>query len=206
MPYTAQKPATAGKVIALFVTETLFALSWGALGGAVLVPFTGVWYTGILPALLISVFFLAKMETKAETGPLQAFELRQYSRQRKRDVSIWRTFYRITLTAFLTPLLLMSCITLLFKTRSIPELFSGIKISEMDRRLDPRPPRTLDENRKNSLSRSRVLITVPLAVSLAVFTLVHSVPAVINIQEISTEKELPENERELLANSLEMRC
>ncbi len=49
MPYTAQKPADAGKLIALYLREVIFVSSWGILGGALLLPFTLYWYYGIPP-------------------------------------------------------------------------------------------------------------------------------------------------------------
>jgi len=204
LPYTAQKPAEPGKILALSIREVLFTLSWGALGGAVLFPFTGYWFMGIPVAILISVYFLSMMETGRETGPLLALDLRQYSSLGRRDVSLWSTFFRIMLSVLLFPPLMLSCITLLFHRRSIPELVTGIRITEVDHRFDPRPGKTIEEIRKSAQNRTRVLIMVPLAVSAFVFVLHYSVPEVVMIQESSISGSLPEGEQELLVHYLEM--
>lgn len=204
MPYTAQKPAGAGKTVALAFLETIFAMSWGLLGGAVLLPLTGLWYLGIAPSLLLAVYVLASIETNGRTGPLVALELRQYSSAGKRHVSVWITFTRIISTVILFPLLMTCCITLLFGKRSLPELFTGIKISEIDRRLDPRPRREIDRTVKAANTRLRALILAPLAASAAMFFLNYSAPEVIYVQQSAPEFELPEHEQELLGQYLEL--
>ncbi len=204
MPYTAQKPADAGKLIALYLREVIFVSSWGILGGALLLPFTLYWYYGIPAAVLIAVYFLASMETTDRTGPLVALELRQYSPEGRRNVPNGLAYLRIILTVILFPPLLLSCVTILFGKRSLPELFTGIRITEIDRRLDPRPGREIEQRMTSARSRLRSLIIAPLAVSALMFFLRHSAPEVVSIQGMEADETLPEHEQELLVHYLEL--
>ncbi|PIE51528.1 hypothetical protein CSA37_11000 [Candidatus Fermentibacteria bacterium] len=193
-----------GKLIRLSLTESLFVIAWGALGGALLMPFTVLWYLGTVPALITTAWVLAGIELKGHTGPLQAYEVRQYSSDGRRKVSKIRTFFRILLTSILFPALMINCLPLLFEKRSMPEIFSGTKLTVVDRRLDPRPEKEIEARRKAAVNRSRILIIVPLAAAAAVFIMKHSVPEAVNLPAAETEYSLPEHERELLSHYLEM--
>lgn len=204
MPYTAQKPAGKGKTFSLAFQEVIFVFSWGLLGGAVLLPVTDLWYAGALPALLVAVYSLASTETSGKSGPLVALELRQYSSAGKRNVSIWMTFFRIACTALLLPPLAVGFVTMIFGTRPLPELLTGTRITEIDRRLDPRPRRDIEHSMKSAGNRLRMLILAPLVASAAMFLLDYSAPEVISVQQAEPENELPEHERELLIQYLEL--
>ena len=204
MPYTAQKPAEAGKTFALALREAFFVYSWGLLGGAVLLPITAMWYIGIPPALLASAYVLALMENRGRTGPFTALDLRQYSSGGKRHVSVWATFARIIATSLLLPPLAVGFITMLSGKRPLPELITGTRITEIDRRLDPRPRREIERTVKTARNRFRALILAPLAASAAMLFLDYSAPEVISVQQAVPEFELPESERELLIQYLEL--
>lgn len=204
MPYTSQKPASASKVLALAIRETVFVLGWALLGGAVLLPFTAYWYTGIIPGAVLSAYALARMEAVGRTGPLTALEMRQYSAGGRRRVPLWRTFVRILLTALTAPPLAVGYLPMAFKARPLPELASRTRLTSLDRRLDPRPRMEIEASVKNARQRFRLLTAAPLVASAAMFVLNARAPEVIMVQGGGNGDELPEHERELLIQYLEL--
>lgn len=204
MPYTSQKPASASKVLALALRETVFVLGWALLGGAVLLPFTAYWYAGIIPGAILSAYALARMEAFGRTGPLVALEMRQYSAGGRRRVPLWRTFTRILVTVVTAPPLAAGYLPMAFGTRPLPELASRTRLTSLDRRLDPRPKMEIEASVKAARQRFRLLAAAPLVASAAMFVLNARAPEVIMVQGGGNGHELPEHERELLIQYLEL--
>lgn len=204
MPYRSRKPASTGKTIALALRETVFTAAWGLLGGAVLLPFIDMWYMGIPPAMIASALALAYWEVKGASGPLVALELRQFSSNGRREDNPWKTFTRILLSVILLPAAGIGYLPMLFGLRSLPEIVSFTRIRETDRRLDPRPREEIDRTVNAAANRFKLILAAPLVASGVMLFLHHSAPDVISVQAEEPEHSLPESERLLLAEYLEL--
>jgi len=204
LSYHTQKPAANSKVLALALQETLFATAWGALAGALFLPLTNLWFYAILPGVLISIHFLVSMELSGNGSPLISLEIRQYSAYKQKSVSRSRVFFRILLTIILFPTALIGYIPLLFGKRSLPENFTGLRLTATDRRLDPRPLSTINAVIRKATIRIRALTIVPYAAAAAAFILLHSAPSVMLMHTAEIQDGLPEHEEELLTHYLEL--
>ena len=184
--------------------ETIYVVAWGALGGALLLPFTEIWIYATLPAALIAIHFLVSMEISGDGSPLVSLEIKQQTFQGKKITSRWAMYSRIVLTTALFPAALIGYIPLLFGKPSIPEILTGIRLTATDRRFDPRATSAIDGVVRRAMIRMRMLSYVPLAVAATVFILLHSAPAMITLQTPQVQEGLPQHEQELLTNYLEM--
>lgn len=204
MSYHTQRPAANSKVLALALQETLFATAWGALAGALFLPLTSLWAYAILPGVLLSIHFLVSMELSGNGSPLISLEIRQYSAYRQKSVSRMRNYCRVLLTIILFPVVLIGYIPLLFGKTSLPELFTGLRITATDRRLDPKPVSTINAIVRKASIRIRTLTIVPFAAAAAAFILLHSAPSVMLLNTEEIQDGLPEHEEELLTHYLEL--
>lgn len=204
MSYHTQRPAANSKVLALALQETLFATAWGALAGALFLPLTSLWAYAILPGVLLSIHFLVSMEQSGNGSPLISLEIRQYSAYRQKSASRMRIYCRILLTIILFPVVLIGYIPLLFGKTSLPELFTGLRITATDRRLDPRPVSTINAIVRNASIRIRTLTIVPFAAAAAAFILLHSAPSVMLLNTEEIQEGLTEHEEDLLTHYLEL--
>ncbi|MCK5785796.1 MAG: hypothetical protein KAH54_04450 [Candidatus Sabulitectum sp.] len=204
MSYHTQRPAKKRTVLALALQETIFVVAWGALGGALLLPFTEIWIYATIPAALIAIHFLVSMEISGDGSPLVSLEIKQQTFQGKKITSRWVVYSRIVLTTVLFPAALIGYISLLFGKPSIPEIFTGIRLTATDRRFDPRATSAINGMIRKAMIRMRMLSYVPLAAAAAVFILFHSAPAMIALQTPRVQEGLPQHEQELLTNYLEM--
>ncbi|MCK5840744.1 MAG: hypothetical protein KAH31_01140 [Candidatus Sabulitectum sp.] len=202
MSYHLQRPAANSKVLALALQETLFAAAWGALAGALFLPLTNLWVYAILPGVLLSIHFLVSMELSGNGSPLISLEIRQYSAYKHKSVSRIRIYCRILLTIILFPVVLIGYIPLLFGKTSLPELFTELRITATDRRLDPRPVSTINAIIRNASIRIRTLTIVPFAAAAAAFILLHSAPSVMLLNTADIQDGLTEHEEELLTHYL----
>ncbi len=204
MSYLTQRPAEKGKVLTLALQETLFTVAWAALAGALFLPLTRLWMFSMLPAALIAINFLASMELSGEGSPLVSLELEQHPINGAKDVSRLSVYFRILLTVLLFPALLIGYVTLLFGTASIPELITGIRLTAVNRGLDPRPRSVIRGIVKKTGLRLWTLIAVPLIAAATAFLLLHSAPSVISLQSTEIPYELSSEEQELLTHYLEL--
>ncbi|MCK5034332.1 MAG: hypothetical protein KAS73_00440 [Candidatus Sabulitectum sp.] len=204
MSYHTTRPAANSKVLALALQETLFAAAWGALTGALFLPLTSLWAYTILPGVLLSIHFLVSMELSGNGSPLISLEIRQYSAYRQKSVSRMRNYCRILLTIILFPVVLIGYIPLLFGKTSLPELFTGLRITATDRRLDPRPVSTINAIIRKASIRIRTLTIVPFAAAVAAFILLHSAPSVMLLNTVEIQDGLTEHEEDLLTHYLEL--
>ncbi len=204
MSYHTQRPAANSKVLALALQETLFAAAWGALTGALFLPLTSLWAYAILPGVLLSIHFLVSMELSGNGSPLVSLEIRQHSAYKQKSVSRSRVFFRILLTIILFPTALIGYIPLLLGKKSVPELFTGLRITATDRRLDPRPVSTINAIVRKASIRIRTLTIVPFAAAAAAFILLHSAPSVMSLNTAEIQDGLTEHEEDLLTHYLEL--
>ncbi|MCD4706999.1 MAG: hypothetical protein K8S62_04595 [Candidatus Sabulitectum sp.] len=204
MSYYTQRPAGNGKVLGLALQETAFAIAWGALGGALFLPFTNLWGYAVLPAVLISIHFLVSMELSGDGSPLVSLEIKQHTANGKKITSKRTVYFRVLLSVILFPIALIGYTPLLFGKPSLPELITGIRLTATDRRLDPRHPSIITGMIRKATIRFRTLTIVPLAAAATVFVLLHSAPSVISLQTSHAPDGLPEHEQELLTHYLEL--
>jgi len=191
-------------VLTLALQETLFVIAWAALAGALFLPLTSLWIFSMLPAALIAINFLTAMELSGESSPLVSLELEQHPANGARVVSRMSVYFRILLTVLLFPALLTGYVTLLFGAVSIPELITGIRLTVVNRGLDPRPRSVIRDIVRKAGIRLRALIIVPMAAAAAAFLLLHSAPSVISMQSDEVQEGLPAEEQELLTHYLEL--
>lgn len=204
MSYHTKKSADNRKVLALALQETLFVIAWGALAGALFLPLTNLWVYAILPTALISINFLVSMELSGDGSPLVSLGIRQHCSNGKKVVTRRAIFFRILLSVVLFPTALIGYIPLIFGKSSLPELITGIRLTAVDRRFDPRHPAVIDGIIKKTTIRFRALTAVPLVAAAAAFILFHSAPAVMSLQTANVQDGLPEHEQELLTHYLEL--
>ena len=204
MSYRTHRPAENKKILALAFQELLFVVAWAALAGALFLPVTDLWIYLTIPAALISIHFLTSMEISDEISPLVALRVRQISAGAKNTPSRKSVFFRIFLTLILFPAALIGYIPLLFGKPSLPELISGIRLTAIDIRFDPRHPSVINSITKKATVRVRTLTIVPLAAATAAFILLHSAPAVMSQQTEVAQSGLPESEQELLTHYLSL--
>ena len=191
-------------MLTLALQETLFVIAWAALAGALFLPLTSLWIFSMLPAALIAINFLTAMELSGESSPLVSLELEQHPANGARVVSRMSVYFRILLTVLLFPALLTGYVTLLFGAVSIPELITGIRLTVVNRGLDPRPRSVIRDIVRKTGIRLRALIIVPMAAAAAAFLLLHSAPSVISMQSAEVQEGLPAEEQELLTHYLEL--
>ncbi len=191
-------------MLTLALQETLFVVAWTALAGALFLPLTRLWMFSMLPAALIAIHFLTAMELSGESSPLVLLELEQHPANGSKVVSKQSVYFRILLTVLLFPALLIGYVTLLFGTVSIPELVTGIRLTAVNRGLDPRPRSAIRDIVRKTGIRLRSLIIVPMAAAAAAFLLLHSAPSVISMQSAEVQNGLPAEEQELLTHYLEL--
>ncbi len=204
MSYRTQRPAENRKILALALQESLFVIAWAALAGALFLPVTSLWIYLTIPAALISIYFLTSMEISDETSPLVALRIKQISTGNRNTLSRRAVFSRILLSLILFPAALIGYIPLLFGKPSLPELISGIRITSIDIRFDPRHPSVINSIARKAAVRVRTLTIVPLAAAAAAFILLHSAPAVMYQQTEVVQNGLPESEQELLTHYLSL--
>jgi len=204
LSYLKQRPAEKGKVLTLALQETLFIIAWTALAGALFLPLTRLWMFSMLPAALIAIHFLTAMELSGESSPLVSLELEQHPANGSKVVSKLSVYFRILLTVLLFPALLIGYVTLLFGAVSIPELVTGIRLTAVNRGLDPRPESVIRDIVRKAGIRLKALIIVPMAAAAAAFLLLHSAPSVISMQSAGVQGGLPAEEQELLTHYLEL--
>lgn len=191
-------------MLALALQETLFVVAWGALGGALFLPLTSIWFFAVPPAMLTAIYFLVLMELSGDANPLISLEIRQHSLKNGRKISRWAVYFRIFFTVIFFPAALLGYIPLLFGKKSLPELLSGSRLFSIDRRLDPRPESAIEWINKRSKIRVRTLTFVPMAAAASVFILLYSAPDVVSVQLPEEQYGLPPYEQELLTNYLEL--
>jgi hypothetical protein len=204
LSYLTQRPADKGKVLTLALQETLFVVAWAALAGALFLPLTRLWILSMLPAALIAINFLAAMEMSGEGSPLVSTELEQHPANGARVVSKMSVYFRILLTVLLFPPLLIGYVTLLFGAVSIPELITDIRLTAVNRGLDPRPRSVIRDIVRKTGLRLWVLIIVPMIVAAAAFLLLHTAPSAMSLQSNDIQNELSSEEQELLTHYLEL--
>jgi len=191
-------------VLVLALQETLFTVAWAALAGALFLPLTRLWIFSMLPAALIAINFLATMELSGEGSPLVSLELEQHPANGGKGVSRLSVYFRILLTVLLFPTLLIGYATLLFGRASVPELITGIRITAVNRGLDPRPRSVIRDIVRKTGLRLWVLIIVPLVAATAAFLLLHTAPSVMSLQSNEIQNGLSSKEQELLTHYLEL--
>jgi hypothetical protein len=191
-------------VLALALQETLFVIAWGALGGALFLPITHLWYYAVPPVMLAAIFFLVLMELSGDANPLISLEIRQHSSGGAKKISRSAAYFRILFTIILFPPALAGYIPLLFGKLSLPELLTGTRLISIDRQLDPRPESAINWINKRAKIRVRTLTYVPMAAAASVFILLYSAPHVISVPLQQHQTDLPYYEQELLTHYLEL--
>ncbi len=158
----------------LATMETLLALAWTLLLGAVTRLLTG-FYLYLLPLqYVISTALVAWLECPVSahrTNPLAAFGLVEASTGGK-TASQWQTLVRILLTPPFLLAAMSGFVPLFSGRRSLPELLSGTRIVPLDPALDPRSVESISR----AESRIRVMVRSYTVFSLAIAALILLVP------------------------------
>jgi hypothetical protein len=202
--YRKQKHAENGRVLVLALYETLFTAAWAALAGALFLIFTELWVYSLLPAALLVIHFLVSAELSGEGSMLVALGIEQHRSDGSGMPSQKAVYYRVLLSVVFFLPLLIGYITLLFGKASLPELVTGIRLTEVNRALDPRDPSLIKKVARKAAIRAGTLVIVPMIAAVAMFILLHSTPSTILLQSPGTSTTLSEQDQELLTHYLEL--
>lgn len=197
------------KMAGLFVMELAVLLSWTVLMETILELLSGSWLILLPVSYLFAVTLLALMERqdtgRRENNPLEALGLGEISLDGSRP-SEWQTLRRLALTP---PLILLFCAGLVrvnSRGNTLLQVISGTRIVPLDESMDPRPDDEIFRVRKRALNKV-IAYTMVSFMMAAVITFVPPQLSRRTVEgRITAVHSLPERERELLADYLEMKA
>lgn len=198
-----------GQMAGLYGLELAGMMSWTVLMQAVLWFFSGSWLLLLPVSYLFAATLLAWLErpesVRRDNDPLEALGLAEISLDGSRP-SQWQTFRRIVFTP---PLILLFCSGLIKVPgtgRTVLQLISGTRIVPLDESMDPRPDEEIFRTRKTALMK----VIAYTMFSLMMAAVIIFVPPGLDRAEvegrITAAYGLPERERQLLMDYLEMRA
>lgn len=193
----------------LYGMEMVVMMSWTVLMQAVLWFFSGSWLLLLPVSYLFAATLLAWLERpetlRRDNDPLEALGLAEISLDGSRP-SQWQTFRRLVFTP---PLILLFCAGLLRVPgtgKTVLQLISGTRIVPLDESMDPRPDEEIFRSRKTALMKV-IAYTI---FSLMMAAVIIFVPPRLDRGgvegSITAVHGLPEGERQLLMDYLEMRA
>jgi hypothetical protein len=199
----------AGQMAGLFAMELAVLLSWTVLLDTILKLLSGSWLALLPVSYLFAVTLLAWLESpsrrRRENNPLEAFGLAEVSLDGKKPDE-WQTLRRLAATP---PLLLLLCIGLVpvpGTGKNLLQLISGTRIVPLDETMDPRPDDEIFRSRKKALMK----VIAYTMVSFMMAAVITFVPPELSRNElegrITAVHSLPDRERRLLADYLEMKA
>lgn len=201
------RKAPFGKVLGLFALETLCIIAWTTLVAAFLRLLVGHCLHFLPPVYVLSVAVAALLESSGEgarLNPMTAAGLSSFASADGSNPGTERRFVRLFLTPPALLVLGAGVLPVLGGHRSIPEKLSGVRIFEVDVDIDPRPPRTIRTQRRDSLVA--VLSCVLAASGVASLVLLTTPDAPLVEPDIpggdTHRPALPPEERVLLADYL----
>lgn len=197
------------RMAGLYSLELVVMMSWTVLMQAVLWFFSGSWLLLLPVSYLFAATLLAWLErperVRRHNDPLEALGLAEISLDGSRP-SQWQTFRRLVLTP---PLILLFCAGLIRVPgtgRTVLQLISGTSIVPLDESMDPRPDEEIFRSRKTTLMKV-IAYTI---FSLMMAAVIIFVPPRLDRGgvegRITAVHGLPERERQLLMDYLEMRA
>lgn len=198
-----------GQMAGLYGMEMLVILSWTVLMQAVLWFFSGSWLILLPVSYMFAATMLAWLErpesVRRDNDPLDALGLAEISLDGSRP-SQWQTFRRLIFTP---PLILLFCAGLIRVPgtgRTILQVISGTRIVPLDESMDPRPDEEIFRSRKTTLMK----VIAYTMFSLMMAAVIIFVPPKLDRGRvegrITAVHGLPEGERQLLMDYLEMRA
>ncbi|MBN2588199.1 MAG: hypothetical protein JXA64_11265 [Candidatus Fermentibacteraceae bacterium] len=199
----------AGQMAGLFAMELAVLLSWTVLLDTILRLLSGSWMALLPVSYFFAVTLLAWLESpgrrRRENNPLEALGLAEVSLDGKKPDE-WQTLRRLAATP---PLLILLCIGLApvpGTGKNLLQLISGTKIIPLDETMDPRPDDEIFRSRKKALMK----VIAYTMVSFMMAAVITFVPPELSRSElegrITAVHSLPERERQLLADYLEMKA
>ncbi|OPL20076.1 MAG: hypothetical protein AVO35_01070 [Candidatus Aegiribacteria sp. MLS_C] len=197
------------RMAGLYVMELVVLLSWTILMDTVLRLLSGSWFVLLPAAYLFAVILMAIMERqggdKRENNPLEALGLGEISLDGS-SPNEWQTLRRLALTP---PLLLLFCVGLIpvgGRSVNILQAISGTRIVPLNESMDPRPDEEVFRTRRRALNK----VIAYTMVSLMMAAVITFVPPELSRRSLEGRIEavhgLPERERELLAQYLQMKA
>lgn len=198
-----------GQMVGLYAMELAVLLSWTVLLDTILRLLSGSWLALLPVSYLFAVTLLAWLERpgsrRRENNPLEGLGLAEVRFDGGKP-SEWQTLGRLAVTP---PLLLLLCMGLApvpGTGRNLIQLISGTKIVPLDESMDPRPDEEIFRSRKRALMKVIAYTMVSFMVA-AVITFVPPELSGGRVEgRITAVHSLPERERQLLADYLEMKA
>ncbi|MFO8183867.1 MAG: hypothetical protein R6U39_06795 [Candidatus Aegiribacteria sp.] len=198
-----------GQMAGLCGMELAAMLSWTVLMQAVLWFLSGSWFPLLPVSYLFAATLLAWLErperVRRHNDPLEALGLAEISLDGSRP-SQWQTFRRVVFTP---PLILLFCAGLIRVPgtgRTVLQIISGTRIVPLDESMDPRPDEEIFRSRKTTLMK----VIAYTMFSLMMAAVIVFVPPRLDRGRvegrIASVHGLPEDERQLLMDYLEMRA